>query len=50
MVKGKRLTYYCIDKACGFKVTNNKTIDGMSCPDCKGMIGVRPAAPPGQKV
>lgn len=50
MVKGKRLTYYCIDKTCGWEETNRKMKDGLSCPVCGMLASVRPATPPVKKV
>lgn len=42
-MKTKLTTHRCIDKECGFKVTDHKLRDGFKCPMCGSHIVSTPA-------
>lgn len=37
-MKNKRMTHYCMDKTCDWKVTDHKMRDGIKCPKCDGLV------------
>ncbi|MGD6781341.1 hypothetical protein ACQCT3_18065 [Sutcliffiella horikoshii] len=37
-MKNKRMSHFCLDKACNWKVTDHKIRDAIKCPKCDGFV------------